>query len=280
MKLLKIHLPLHGGLRFIRGENCDRVFNSLNSYLKHLKSIHKGGDSITGMSNNTIVTLCGDNSVDFSEDSGLDSNIDHNIVENVNSVLELSSEDFKASYSKSVEILIAKFYKNPSIPRNFVQTLIGDLKLFLNGGFIDILESKVVSAFNESEVPQSKVDEIKDIFKCIMNPFEGLHSDYKRMEHFKANKYYVAPVTFTISERRPKPFKTREGVVVKYVKTTGQFIPFRHVLQNLFELPGALSATLISLLVWSRATIIASTSPCSALRGSRSFVYRPAPPVR
>jgi len=81
VKLLKIHLPLHGGLRFICGENCDRVFNSLNSYLKHLKSIHKGGDSITGKSNNTSVTFCGENSADFLENSGLDNNIDDNIVE-------------------------------------------------------------------------------------------------------------------------------------------------------------------------------------------------------
>lgn len=126
----------------------------------------------------------------------------------------------------------------------FLQTLINDIDLFLNGGFLEILESKVLSALKLYDVEESSVLHISEIFSCMRNPFQGLETDYKRLEYFKANKYYIPPTPFTISESRPKTFNTPEGVVVRYVKTTGQFVKFRKVLQNLFELPGALSATL------------------------------------
>ncbi|KAJ1519025.1 hypothetical protein ONE63_011369 [Megalurothrips usitatus] len=178
------------------------------------------------------------------EDSGLDSSVSTVDDEMVNDVPDVSMEEFELSYGKSVEVLVAKLYKNPSIPRNFVQTLIEDFDLFLSGGFIEILESKVMNALKAANVSESCISEINFIFTSIKDPFKGLKTDYKRMEHFKSNDYYVPPVTFTISESRPKLFQTKDGPVIKHVKTTGQYVPFRHVLKNVFELPGALSATL------------------------------------
>lgn len=244
--LLKLHLPSHGGLRFICGEDeCGRYFSVLDTYLRHLKSAH----SCVTNSSYTDKSLTAKNATSSVEDHEYppeDSDILNNDtnIEGNDSVPDLSVADFKTTYSKSIEILVAKLYSNPSIPRNFVQTLIDDFELFLNGGFVEVLEAKVLKALVASSVLPSTTEDIKNIFNCIKNPFKGLHSDYMRMEYFKANSFYVAPVTYIISQCRPKTFNTAEGVIVKHVKTTGQFVPFRHVLKNLFELPGALSSTL------------------------------------
>lgn len=238
VKVFKLHLPSHGGMRFICGEdNCKRSFDIYSVFLRHLKSVHKCSDN-----DNTITTE--NVSFNVNEESGYISDSLQEDEEIEVNVPDVTVEEFEVNYGKSVEVLVAKLYQNPSIPRNFVQTLIEDFDLFLNGGFIEVLEAKVMSALNAANVAPSCISEIQYIFNYIKDPFKGLKTDYKRMEHFKSNDYYVPPVTFTISESRPKLFYTKDGPMIKLVKTTGQFVPFRHVLQNVFELPGALSSTL------------------------------------
>lgn len=243
--LFKIHLVTHGGARFLCGEdNCGRSFDKTKDYFRHLRVTHnivKGSVCTPGSSqenlfppSNDLDDQCLENDVEAQGDA----------LQCAPSIPDMSGADFRQCYSQSVEVLVSKLYKNPSIPRNFVQSLIDDINFFLTGGFIEILESKVVSALKSFHSSESSLNDITEMFKCMKNPFEGLDSDYKRMEYFQSNKFYVPPVPYTICESRPKQFRTKDGVKIKQVKTTGQFVPFRKVLTNLFELPGSLSATL------------------------------------
>ncbi|KAK3907374.1 Zinc finger protein C25B8.19c [Frankliniella fusca] len=237
LKVFRLHLLSHGGSRFICGEDdCKRTFDICSVFLRHLRNFHKCSDNNTSVTENV--------SFNANEDPGCDPSGSHQAEEIVTDISDVSVDEFELRYKRSVELLVAKLYKNPSLPRNFVQTLIEDFDLFLSGGFLEILESKVMNALTAANVAPSCIAEIQNIFNYVKDPFKGLKTDHKRMKHFKSNDYYVPPITFTISESRPKLFHTKEGSIIKQVKTTGQFVPFRYVLKNLFELPFALSSTL------------------------------------
>lgn len=63
---------------------------------------------------------------------------------------ELSGLDFQEIYCRSIDVLIATVFRNPSILRNFVQSIIDDLDLFVFL-FVEALQSKVLNAFPNSQ---------------------------------------------------------------------------------------------------------------------------------
>lgn len=256
----KVHLKIaHKDNLFFKyscGENlCSRTFDNWKAYRGHLMKAHKcpikNNTTIPSVKKSFVATSC---STDQDE-------IDCGSYEDVeNSCLEITPHDFKTSYDKSIALLLAKLYKNPSIPRNFVQSFVDDVDTFLTGGFVQILKDKVIQHLTSAKSPQSSIDEVSDMFDTLDEPFRGLDTDYLRMKFFTEGNHYIPPEPYTINNVCFKIFKTRAGPVTKRVKTTGQFIPLRCVFKAFFELPGAVSETLkyVQLLKSSNVNVISN----------------------
>jgi len=105
---------------------CFRIFDSLNSYKKHLKNSHSNlQNQISNNSNLEIhqpdssnlinVSIINTEEIPFSENIVLPSNF----IDNLKEKLQLSALK-----------LISKWYSNNSIPRNIVLTLLDDITNF------------------------------------------------------------------------------------------------------------------------------------------------------
>lgn len=213
-----------------------RVFDTKNSFRKHLRNYHElpfvpDGSNIPNPNNPNIQRP------QHLENIPLDEIVPEN--PNEPDLDGINPCDFDAALDADALQLVSKLYAKRRFPLNAAESILEDFQKFLGGGHLSILIAKVSSALSRAECVDDEKEEILSMFAHLEQPFETLRSDYRQIRRLEEDGYYIAPESYII-DRSFAAKSTRQGRQGKMVSLTGQYIPLRWVLKKFFELPGAL----------------------------------------
>lgn len=154
--------------------NCFRSFSNLNSFKKHLNDhpINLICNSIDKVVH-TYCELIPPAVSNISPNSNVNINVDQNIE---------STDDIKKQIYQNSIALISKWYSYSSLPRKTVQKFIDDLLEF-NSMILSILKEKinqVISVCNDDI--GNELSQIKEIILNMGSPFEGMQTEYLRLQ--------------------------------------------------------------------------------------------------
>ena len=140
-------------------------------------------------------------------------------------------DNFDDSLIRNVDILIAKLYSKPGLPRNLVDSMVTDITDFLSADFLKILQNLCFQNLDKG-TPDHVRFQLTKMFDTVSNPFKHMSTEYKRFQHFQTLGSFIPPRSYVIDSRME-----RVRGVPQMKDVTGQFIPLRQVLQKFFELP-------------------------------------------
>lgn len=175
-----------------KNNECCRKYSSLNSYRKHLNSVHN--DNV-GAHENTTVCI---NQVVCSSNESAQNNAE--LKEHYCTDPKIS--DVSETLKLEAESLILSLYNEPHVPRKVVQLVTNSVSSLFENAIIPFIKDKVHTNLKIPEDSQKNVilEQIDDTLDSMENPFRNLNSEYKRLKMI-TNKYkYIAPGTYTISE--------------------------------------------------------------------------------
>jgi len=141
--------------------------------------------------------------------------------------------NFKDALFKKAEVFVAKQYAKPSLPRSHVQNVMNDVMLLLTGSF-GLLRDKLKDLV--SSCPDGTACEIEGMLEVLSDPFNGLHTEYKRLQHFEESGSYIKPVSVKIGERFERRSNPDGNALGIYVDVHAQFIPPSQVLKHFLEM--------------------------------------------
>lgn len=162
--ILKKHLKVSHGilLRSNCGERgCSRSLSTWKSYRQHLVNFHQC--SVTSDVCPAVPKIVP--AVNDDDELPVVPEVENAPGKEICIEEMVSLEDFEANFERNAEILIAKLYKKPTVPRNFVQTQIEDFNEFIGSGFLEILQNRVLSLLPSSDQNADAVKEITEMFE-------------------------------------------------------------------------------------------------------------------
>ncbi|XP_034236587.1 uncharacterized protein LOC117642457 [Thrips palmi] len=228
-------LPPNGYLcKFL---TCGKTYDSLSNFRGHLKKYHQGGGDIVqppqqvqNPVNNYQMNV--DNDVDMND--GVD-NVDNEFdqpPELQDAQEEVTPDSVLRCISKSALTFVSKLYSIDNVNRAHVEVIVK-----LSSQFIHSVVSSIRSKFQEFDDP-----DIEEIFDITSNSFEGLLTESQRFTALKSCGYLIESI--------PIPIDYAQDVVnnpepdLAQLPLTGQFVPFREVLKQFFEMPNVFEKTL------------------------------------
>lgn len=182
----------HNFIEYIYVENqCNRSYYLLNSFKKHLATIHytqkpKLENNIqTSYDDNDLVSLNILNSnVNTSTDLTDLPSIQHLPVNNCNPNIN----------EHQIQQFLASLYANSQIPRNVIQTFTEGITNIIKG-----IEGSLMNC--PIEIPTNIINHITTTFQCFYSNFTNLNTEYKRIKYFTNLKTYVPPKEIVIGQR-------------------------------------------------------------------------------
>lgn len=251
IKLFRNHLKIiHAGQCFqltCTYENCYRKLACYSTFVKHV-SIHF--NSVTDKFNvqdKNVTNICDSNNAEeiiLTAEKDLNLNLQNNNdnKNNLDNAIQewrthLSSNignyskqlSYEENVLKSYDLLVAKFYANPILPRNLVQTIINDFKDFYDQHFKDRLH---LVAKKESENVNENIIHVLNVMHYINRNHK---SEYKSFEHFKS-LYYIEPKSVHVGTvlQSTRFFKRK---LYSQKKLFVEMIQIKDVLRHFLELP-------------------------------------------
>lgn len=141
---------------------------------------------------------------------------------------------------------MANFYASSNLNRAHVDEIVDAFSHLTNGGPVQLLKSKVFKVLEKLNPPTQDYQELNLMFESYENYFDGLLTDYQRLQALKESGKYIAPESYVIgSQYRPRT-KSNE-TILNHEVDVGQYIPMKGVLKLFLELPGCLEAILSNL---------------------------------
>jgi len=141
--------------------------------------------------------------------------------------------DFERAATESALTLVSKLYSIDTLSRSHVQLVVDSVREQLSGGFLEILEKKVIDALSTVENPGA-ISEIQHMFKIQRGMYDGLESEFKRLQVFENCGAFIAPESYVIG-----PSLDMGSLEPKDL--TGQFMSLKKVLKAFLELPDVFS---------------------------------------
>lgn len=235
LKTLIYHLKHeHGRLdKFnCKENNCKRSFSSLNSFRKHIVSVHASSVN----SNNCNKNSKESNKIEFQISSEVPTQLNANNSQEVPSFLETLTTFHNAlssNHNSSIIQLIANLYNNSLIPRSFVQEVIDSVKNIFCSGVISDIKRVVSDRLQSLNEDPDIINTITSMFETIENSFNHVNTEYKRLQCFKSLGQYVPPRSFVIGQRTVEK-RINGNVILEPALVFGQIIEIRQVLSLLF----------------------------------------------
>lgn len=238
-KHFKIKHTTHDFSSYICAEvGCSRSFYLINSFKKHLATHTLNESTPIQKIGSTHVTV---NSLS-TEHTNVNT-VSTNDLDTFPSTSYISESGF-SNYSaeNSIKKSIASLYANPQIPRNVVQTVIGDMADIFHS-LHQTLKNSTNKLLLDSKISNESFDHFNNILDVIEHPFIDLSTEYKRIKYFTELGTYIEPCEYIVGERLNETRKNNSFYLVP-VHCTEQFIPIRSVLKNFFQMKNVLSDTL------------------------------------
>lgn len=224
---------------------CSRSFHRRDTFKKHLSLKHSDADSsnfsnITtslDKSENTsylnLLALGPSCSSQVSENQSTTNNNNNHCKFNTDKKVE----DFNSLLHKSTVDFVSKLQSNVSISRKLVQTVIDNVKDFLNAGFLAILKEFLILPNNDFDC-HLKV--VHSLLEKTQNCFNLFDTDYKRIKYVEASKAYITPVPYVIGTSFDSSRQGCSNTLVLKNRTT-IFIPPSKILKLFFQIPHVLN---------------------------------------
>lgn len=226
-------------------ESCKRIYNNLNSFRKHLNSVHnserKTAENTFFQENVDLKQVLTERNADvFTSDIstiGSTSNTSPPLDKNV-SDCQIQESDLHAE----ARSFLLSLYDNTLIPRNVVQTVVDGVNSFIENAYQPYIKQKL-----QTDLKLTKPDtdsgnlsaQIDLIIDNTVNPFKSLDSEYKRFACFKETCSFIEPTKHILGvETVEKNVGTQS--VSKPVDAEAQYIPLRETLKAILGLPNLL----------------------------------------
>lgn len=236
-----------------REEGCFRDWSGWKAFKKHLQNFHKfpltneikqgarNGKSAIDIpyENNTAVVE--PMIVEDCNDSDISQHFD--VPENKNSEEFFKPLNVESVTQELLRTIIGKIYANPKLPRNFCQSVVDDLKTVLEKMFsfirpiIEIIECK------KNLSSENKVFEIFEIFDRLLQPFDEIRSEYRRLKIFEESGLYVPPQEYIVGEKLDDKL-VKDRIVKQMSPVKAQYIPIKNTIRSFFSLPNVFHLTL------------------------------------
>lgn len=215
-------MEFRGGLMKCGQQGCTRVYSKMNSFGKHLYSVHVssfGHSSLSAEGSFKNVDICTTSEIA----------IEHEELS--------SSHSFKCSKANIIEEslseLSALMYSNPQIPRNVVQTAVESII-----GFTRSYNKALFAALNKVDINMHSIREALSRFEPSIL---SLDSEYKRFKYFEQKGTLILPNEILLSTLCE--FNNVNGY--HSVSYSMQIIPLNLVLQKFFSQGSILEETLM-----------------------------------
>lgn len=211
----------------------DHSLSSLNSFRKHIASVH---ESLLNP-NNSNKNSKQDNKIEFQTNSQIPMQLNTNNLQEVPSLLETLTtfhDSLSSNHNSSIILFIANLYNNSLIPRSFVQEVVNSLKnIFCSGVICDIKQvvSNRLQSLNED---LDIINTVTSMFETLENSFNHVDTEYKRLQYFKSSGQYIPPRSFVIGQRTIEK-RINGNVILEPALVFGQIVEIRQVLTLLFQ---------------------------------------------
>jgi len=113
----------------------------------------------------------------------------------------LSSLDEKKSLAEAELEFIANLYADPLMNKAQIQRIVESRMDHLTSGFVGILKEKVFSVLSNEQRPAEDLVELNAIFEILSKPFDGLDSEYRRLEAIKETPFLIHPVPYILNKK-------------------------------------------------------------------------------
>lgn len=235
-------------------EGCNREYDSVKSFSKHLRKNHPIRPHIAvDLAQNALLAenvaeanhnnvLLGGNLEMFMNENVLNIWQENNI--DIRQFHEITVLDFQNILFQSSLALAAKLYNNITFNRTQVQNILDYIKQFVSSDFLEMLKNKIFTVIRNNNVPQEEIEELEAMFAAINNMFSGLETETQRVNALQQSHCYIGPNSYIIGVGE-KMKRIRGDLVLTPVELTGQFISMKRTLKQFLELPGVFN-TIIS----------------------------------
>ncbi|XP_026290847.2 uncharacterized protein LOC113215432 [Frankliniella occidentalis] len=220
-------------------EGCNRAYGSLDSLKKHLHKIHLIDfyPSVSTVHNVTyqrnLETYTSPEHLMQHEYQATETDMPEASHHSVEEVLE--------PFKKCVVSLLAKLSGDKTLPRSYVQKFIFDVTSLLK--CTSSIALRVTEVMKSCKASPTDIEEVHKLFQFLLNPFEELQSEYRRLKYFKSTEAYIAPQPYEIGSI--KVMRRSKGTVnLKRRPVYGQHVNLPLMLTKFFELPDAFSSTI------------------------------------
>lgn len=189
--------------------NCFRMFNSFNSFRKHLNQhagqilskppcVDKSSDSFNNSYNKNSHSLVSDKNTTHDQTT---------LLQNI--------DNFKSDFMN----LVIEMYSNPLVPRKFVQSVIIKYENIICN-FLKPCEEFVMSRLKELYDSDENIKIVEKLFHCFQNVFGDFNTEYKCIESLKNSEIFVSSQNVSIGQTLQKIYKNNTVVLTP---TTLQF---------------------------------------------------------
>lgn len=178
--------------------NCQRLFDSLNSYRKHLK-LHDENqfNEIQHLNFNDNTTFCSQNNHKIQDDYNT-----HNQTNLKIENTEISLENFKNSVSNDAIQLMSKWYNKSVIPRKHIQFLIEDIIFFQT--HLTFLKDEVINTLKLNNSSCDTISHISSMFEVLEDPFKELKTEHLRLKVLKNLGFLIRPDEVQMGSKKKK----------------------------------------------------------------------------
>lgn len=208
--------------------NCDREFQHLRSFRRHLISLHTNtefisNDELTGGINIALTenNSCGTQSPDSSNSS--------NDLEPSNKLHGETLETAFGILRKSTATLALTLYSDAELNRKTAQRVIENIEVHV---------TQVIGHILKDILPKTNVldqSEIDNICELISNPLAEVSKYHQIIKYFSDVNCYIPPVKYIINEGLTTNINS--APILQPKACTGAKVPLRTVIKKIFELP-------------------------------------------
>lgn len=221
--------------------NCIRKFSRLHSLKRHLNS-HNPSTVIKHHRLENVDNIPQKDVISHKDVIELNINninvcTDVQVTNTKQHSLNFTHSDFITSITNNALTFLGKLYSVDSISRQNVQFIVeNQIEMLHSGGYLDILENKVIDMVQNPAQKDTILQEVQHLFHSLKNMYSGLETEYRRFKSFIECGAYIKPEAFIVGHSLNSKH-SHGSVSMESTDLYGQFIPMRSVLRAFLELP-------------------------------------------
>lgn len=231
-------------------DGCNRQYDSVKSFRKHLKTRHpiRPHPRLPQMVENALLVEndieVNRNNLPVNDNLPINEDVPNNVEDddvNIRHFQDITVLHFQNILFQSSLNLVAKLYYDVTLNRTQVQNIIDYIKNFASSDFLEVLKHKILTVARNNNIPQEEIEDLDAMFVAVREMFLDFATETLRVNALKQSHCYIGPKSYIIGVDE-KIRKEGDNFVLTPVEMTGQFISIKRTLKYFLELPGVFHA--------------------------------------